>query len=134
MAGGGQCWGGYGGGESPGRTEVALEWGSQPSTSLPPTEPQGTGWLPGGQEAGAFPQAEGPRNPGRVHPKGVKEESQPAVGDRSRQSRPRKGLPARPQPPWAECLFPPAQRRQCWPGKKPRQVRAGLPPSLKPPP
>lgn len=47
-------------------------------------------------------------------------------------SRPGKGLPARPWPPWAVCLFPPAQRRQSRPGKEPRQVRAGLSPSQVP--
>ena len=40
--------------------------------------------------------------------------------------------PARPWPPWAVCLFPPAQRRQSRPGKEPRQVRAGLSPSQVP--
>lgn len=51
-------------------------------------------------------------------------------GAGSGRARPGKGLPARPWPPWAECLFPPAHRRQSRPGKEPRQVRAGpSPPS-----
>ena len=83
--------------------------------------------------AGPSPQCSGPRRPrewelilrqGRRKPASCR--------GWEAQSRPGKGLPARPWPPWAVCLFPPAQRRQSRPGKEPRQVRAGLSPSQVP--
>lgn len=83
--------------------------------------------------AGPSPQCSGPRRPrewelilrqGRRKPASCR--------GWGAQSRPGKGLPARPWPPWAVCLFPPAQRRQSRPGKEPRQVRAGLSPSQVP--
>lgn len=98
-----------------------------------PLGPQGTQAGGACMGAGPSPQCSGPRRPrewelilrqGRRKPASCR-----GWGVRSR---PGKGLPARPWPPWAVCLFPPAQRRQSRPGKEPRQVRAGLSPSQVP--
>ena len=98
-----------------------------------PLGPQGTQAGGACMGAGPSPQCSGPRRPrewelilrqGRRKPASCR-----GWGVRSH---PGKGLPARPWPPWAVCLFPPAQRRQSRPGKEPRQVRAGLSPSQVP--
>lgn len=77
-------------------------------------------------------RAGGPGDPGsgRFAEKGAGQPQGAGCGRRW----PRKGLPARPGPPRAERLFPPARRRQSRPGREPRQVRPGLSPPSSPRP
>lgn len=69
------------GGESLGRTEVALGWGGQPSTSSLPTEPQGTeGGCLGGRGQESSPRLRAPEIQGEAIPKVSKKKASQLSG------------------------------------------------------